>query len=53
MVIVRDSRPSGVSRGQGTALCSWVRHFALTVPLCTKAMYKILIKLIWVLVTLC
>ena len=29
----------GSSPGQGTALCSWARHFTLTVPLLTRV-YK-------------
>ena len=29
----------GSSPGQGTALCSWARHFTLTVPLSTQV-YK-------------
>ena len=34
MVSGLDSRLSdlGLSLGQGTALCSWVRHFTFTVP---------------------
>ena len=47
MVSVLDSGSSGPgsSPGQGTALCSWARHFTLTVPLFTQV-YK------WVPVTL-
>ena len=35
MVSVLDSGSSsqGLSLGRGTALCSWARHFTLTVPL--------------------
>ena len=38
MVSVLDSQWSspGWSPGRGTALCSWARHFTLTVPLFTQ-----------------
>ena len=41
MVSVQDSGSGGLgsSPGQGTALCSWARHFIVTVPLSTR-MYK-------------
>ena len=41
MVSALDSGSSGLgsSPSQGTALCSWARHFALTVPLSTQV-YK-------------
>ena len=41
MVSALDSGSSGPgsSPGRGTALCSWARHFTLTVPLSTHG-YK-------------
>ena len=38
MVGALDSRSSGLgsSLSRGTALCSWARHFSLTVPLPTQ-----------------
>ena len=41
MVSALDSRSSGLSKspGRGTVLCSWERHFTLTVTLFTQA-YK-------------
>ena len=41
MVSALDSGSGGpgASPGQGTVLCSWARHFTLTVPLSTQA-YK-------------
>ena len=41
MISALDSGSSdpGSSSGWGTALCSWVRHFTLIVPLSTQ-MYK-------------
>ena len=42
MVSVLDSgsRGPGSSPGQGTALCSWVRHFINIVPLFTQVLIK-------------
>ena len=42
MVSALDSGSSdlGLSPGRGTALCSWARHFTLTVALFTQV-YKI------------
>ena len=31
-----ESRVPGSSLGRGTALCSWARHYTLTVPLSTQ-----------------
>ena len=31
-----ESNGPGSSPGQGSALCSWARHFTLTVPLSTQ-----------------
>ena len=39
MVSVLDSRSSDLGSSPGTALCSWARHFTLTVPLSTQV-YK-------------
>ena len=33
MVCALDSNGLGLSPGQGSALCSWIRHFTFTVPL--------------------
>ena len=48
MVSVLDSRSSGPgsSPGRVIVLCSWARHFTLTVPLSTQE-YKLVLAKCW------